>query len=371
MNQKQSFNIILAGGGTGGHIYPALAIAQEIKKKNPQAGIVFVGSVYGLESQILPRYSFPLRLISVGPLNFKGRWLEKLKTLLKMPEAFFHSVKILNQEKPDYVLGMGGYASGPMVLVAAFMGYPCGLWEPNAFPGLANRILGYFVKECFLVFQESESFFSPSQVHRLGVPLRDEIVKRASLERIKFRASDRKLHIFCFGGSQGSRVINQTLFKMLQLKPDFWRQRIQVVHQIGPTDYQLMKNQYQGFDDFVEIHEFISDMPKYYEWADVAICRGGASTLAELSAFQVPPIVIPLPAADGHQEKNAQSFVDHQVGEMILQKNLSPEALEIKISQWMNSPSLHDSMASKLKGFLKLRAAEDIADFLLEKYQKR
>lgn len=352
--------MMIAGGGTGGHIYPGLALARALQARDPEIEIHFVGTASGLETKIIPREGFPLHLITGGKLNFKGQLFEKIKTMLKLPWGFVQAVSLLTKYRPQFVLGVGGYASGPFVLAAALMGFPSGIWEPNAHPGLANRWLARFVDVCFIVFEEARGFLKSKNIFLTGMPVRAEIEAGAkSVER------EKDFHLLCFGGSQGSRVINTALADLLLTKKD-WMKGLEVVHQIGSTDWKVFQDKYQAQGDWIKPMEFIFDMPHYYSWADLVLCRGGASTLSEVAAFGVVPIVVPLPAADNHQVKNAEALVKAGAAVLIPQSELTPARLEAEITALMAQPEKRKQMAEALKRFYKPQSAKKIAEQILE-----
>lgn len=355
--------IIIAGGGTGGHIYPGLAIARALQKLDPQARIEFVGSHEGLESQIVPREGFQLHLIQSGKLNISGGFLTKLKTLVRLPLGIFQAISLILDKKPTLVLGVGGYASGPFVLAAALLGFETAIWEPNALPGLANRWLSRFVKKCYVVFPEAKKFFKNKNILVIGMPIREEI-ENLSTQTATTTRQDQKFHILHYGGSQGSRAIGRALCEMIQ-KYKSELNDFKFVHQTGKTDYQDFLQKYKGYEDLVEVKEFIHEMPKYYQWADLVVCRGGASTISEIQAFGLPAIVIPLPAADAHQEKNAEALIAARAGEMILQKDLTPDSLYHKILELKKNPQNLKTMSEKARTLHKPLAAKNIAQDLL------
>ncbi len=353
---------MIAGGGTGGHIYPGLAIAQALVKQEPTAEIHFVGTIEGLESKILPREKFPLHLIAGGKLNFSGCPLLKLKTLLKLPIGFFQSVTLLLKYKPSCVIGVGGYASGPFVLAAALLGFKTALWEANVLPGMANRWLGRFVKKYFLVFEESKKYIqSNAEILVMGMPVRAEIENSSTQTVAEHSGPFNLLH---YGGSQGSRFIGRTLSEAL-LAGGQWTENLKVIHQTGSTDFSEFKERYSGLGDKIELREFIFNMPDYYRTADLVVCRGGASTLNELAAFGLPAIVIPLPAADGHQEKNAEMMASQGAVKMILQKDLTAEGLARQIQSLRQNPQELLQMTKAIKQFHRPKAAEAIAKEIL------
>ena len=351
-------NIVIAGGGSGGHIYPGIAIARALQKLDPEVKIHFVGTVNGLENKIIPREGFPLHLIESGKLNVSSVW-QKFKTLSRLPLGVFQSFRLLSQLKPLYVIGVGGYASGPFVLAASIIGFNTAIWEPNAMPGLANRLLSRFVDKCFVVFSEAKRFLKNKEILQVGMPVREEIEKgRPSRQR------DEKFHLLAFGGSQGSRVINNCLSEAL-LEVGGWAEDISVVHQLGSADFPRMTEKYKG-QSSVEPFEFIYDMPKYYSWADIIVARGGASTIAEAAAFGIIPIIIPLPAADDHQKKNAEALVEKNAGRMILQKDLTPQRLIEEIQSLRQNEKLRQEMVQNLKSFYIPQAAQKIAKEILQ-----
>jgi UDP-N-acetylglucosamine--N-acetylmuramyl-(pentapeptide) pyrophosphoryl-undecaprenol N-acetylglucosamine transferase len=350
--------VIIAGGGTGGHIYPAVAIARALLQKDPDLDIQFVGSPGGLETKIVPREGFPLHLIRVGKLNQAGGVLSKIKTLLGIPGALIQSASLLFTLKPIVVLGVGGFASGPFVLTASLLGFKSAIWEPNAHPGLTNRWLSRFVRQSLVVFEDAQKFLSSKEILPVGLPVRREV------EDITEKTPESNFHVFVFGGSQGARAMNKVVKETLtkyasQLKD------VEFVHQTGTHDIAEVTEAYQGFENY-QPFEFIYGMEQYYKWADLVICRAGASTVAELAACGRPAVLIPLPwAADNHQLKNAQSLVDHQAGELLEQKDLTPEKLLEVILRLKNDPAKRTQMSMNLKKFHKPRAADRIAEHLL------
>lgn len=351
--------IVIAGGGTGGHIYPGVAIARAIQKIDPTVEIHFVGTSMGLETKIVPREGFPLHLIDSGKLNVSSPW-QKLKTLLKIPLGIWQSIRLLGQLKPLYVIGVGGYASGPFVLAASIIGFNTAIWEPNAMPGMANRMLSRFVDKCFVVFGDAKRHLKNKNIIQAGMPVREEIEKAVHESN-----KDEKFHLLAFGGSQGSRVINNCLNEAIISGGD-WTKNLSVVHQLGSADFARVSAQYAGAPCEVQPFEFIFDMPKYYKWADIIVSRGGASTIAEAAAFGIIPIIVPLPAADNHQQKNAESLVAKNAGRMILQKDLSPDRLIAEIESLRRDKTLREQMIQNIKNFYIPQAATTIAKEILQ-----
>ena len=351
--------VVIAGGGTGGHIYPGIAIARALQKLDPSVEVHFVGTSRGLESKIVPREGFPLHLIESGQLNVKSP-VQKIKTLLKIPVGLWQSVRLLGQLKPLYVIGVGGYASGPFVLAASIIGFNTAVWEPNAMPGMANRILSRFVDKCFVVFNEAKKHLKGDSIIQTGMPVRAEIEAG-----VRDSAPNEKFHLLAFGGSQGSRILNNCLSDAIMGGGE-WVKNLSVVHQLGSADFQTVTAKYQGAPCEVQPFEFIYDMAKYYQWADIIVCRGGASSIAEAAAFGIIPIIVPLPAADNHQQKNAESLVEKNAGRMILQKDLTPERLISEVQSLRADKSLRDQMVQNIKSFYIPQSATVIAKEILQ-----
>ncbi len=354
--------IVIAGGGTGGHIYPGVAIARRLLQLEPEAEIHFVGSAAGLETKIIPKENFKLHLIDVGKLNYQGGLFAKIWTLLKIPKALLQSFSLLMDLKPNLVLGVGGYASGPFLLVSAVCGFNTAIWEANATPGLTNRWLARFVDRCYVVFTEAQKSLKNKNIHHLGLPVRQEI--EDSLLNIKSQKQDgsqKSFNILVFGGSQGARAINEAIMQAVQKDSD-WLNGVHLIHQTGRLDYERVKACYANLNKPVESLEYLFDMPKYYAWADLIICRAGASTVAEIAAIGKPAIFIPLPtAADDHQRKNAEVLSEAGAAILILQKDLTADRLIEKILELKAKPESLSDYADKSRQFHMPQAALKIA----------
>lgn len=369
----------IAGGGSGGHVIPGLAIAKAMKELDPQCEVFFVGTAQGLETHLVPSAGFKLFLIPGGKLNFRGRNLEKIKTLLRMPLGLMQSARLLLRYPPQAVLGVGGYASGPFVLTASLLGFRTSLWEPNAFPGLTNRWLSRVVDRAFVVFDEARQRLNGKNVQRLGMPVRSEIEEghakfRNSAADVNSVASaattvtvgtDRPFRILCFGGSQGARAINEALAAALE-KQGPQAEGIEVVHQIGSTDWVKFQKRYENMGSWLRPMEFLRDMPARYEWADLVIARSGASTVAEISAFGKPAILIPLPGAEAHQEKNAEALSEKGAVVLLHQSELTPERLWREIESLKNDPVRRKQMSQNVVEFFEPKAAHQIARAIME-----
>ncbi len=353
----RSPTVLIAAGGTGGHIYPALSIAREISKQGIK--VHFVGSTYGLEGKVVPQSGYPLHLLPVGRLHGSVPTLERVKTLFLLPICFFLSLVILLRLRPIAVLGFGGFASGPSVFVAALLGFRTAIWEPNVMPGLANRLLSPFVKMIFLVFKDARHHLKCSKIVESGMPVREEM--RPGREG----RSKNEFHILVFGGSQGARGINEVVVKAVK-EGGKWLDGVKIVHQTGVKDYDVVRTSYEN-REYVEAKVYIEDMLTRYHWADLVICRAGASTLAELAACQKGSVLVPLPtSADDHQLKNAQSLQRAGAAHLVEQKDFTVDVFKELIDKYKSHPELIVSMEKKVKSFYHKEAAAEIVRRLLE-----
>ncbi len=362
---KKQKNIIIAGGGTGGHIYPAIAIGRALQKLDPAIALRFIGTAEGLETKIMQRENLSLSLIKSGKLNFSGHPIKKLRTLLKIPVGLFQSLVYILKYKPDFVLGVGGYASAPFVLMAALLRKKTAFWEPNAHPGMANRLLSKIVPKSYLVFGDAQKYLSSAENKVYGMPLREEIEQAQYEERAKI--SDR-LTILCFGGSQGSLFLNEKISDFM-LKGTDLQEKIYLIHQTGPLDFENMKKKYgltDGASANVELHEFIYDMPTQYRKADIQFCRGGASTIAEAAAFGIVPLIVPLPAADDHQLRNAEVVVKNNAGFLFVQNEFSETEFSKTIELMLENSALRKEMSANLRKLAPKQAAQEIAHDILK-----
>ena len=319
--------MLIAGGGTGGHLFPGLALAEEVKTRHPRNDVLFVGTPRGLETRIVPRNGFPLELVDVGPLKRQGA-LGTLRGLGRVPRALWQSRRILRKFDPDVVVGVGGYASGPVVMAAWMMRIPTAVQEQNALPGFTNRTLGRFARACFIAFDEARAGFPPGRTHLLGNPIR-----RAFLDNYLHskEPSGQRLSILVTGGSQGAHVLNLRLAEALEeLAPELG-QRLRIVHQTGEKDLPEIARRYQALGDSgvdAQATAFIDDMANAYAQADLLVCRAGATTIAELTVCKKPAILVPFPyAADDHQTVNARSMVRNGAAILLPERDLTGQKL--------------------------------------------
>lgn len=352
--------VVIAGGGTGGHIYPGVAIAKSLEKLGSNIEIHFIGSDLGLETKIIPREGYQLHLLPAGKLNYEGGLVGKFKTLIKLPIAFIKAIVWLIKYKPKFILGVGGYASGPFVFAASLLNYQTAIWEPNAHPGMTNRILSRWVKKCYLVFDEARSLFHCKNIMKVGLPVRPVLEDLKKSQR-----DDSDFHVLCFGGSQGARYLNRVLMESVKSEPE-WLHKAKLIHQTGVSDYQEVSESYQKSIFSVKAFEFLHEMDQFYNWADIVICRSGASTVAELAAVGKPAVLVPLPtSADDHQKKNAQVVASSGAALVMEQTQLNAKSLNELLLGLQKNPNKLQTMSEKMKALHQPWAAEVIAKDIL------
>lgn len=356
--------VLIAGGGTGGHIYPALSIAKAIQEVCSDAHVEFVGTPTGLEAKLIPQAGYRIHFIPIGRLNKNVSILERVKTLFQIPFSLVRGMILIFREKPDFVLGVGGFASAPVVLAAALLGKKSYIWEPNAYPGLANRLLSLFVSRCFVVFTEAAHHMKNKNITRVHMPVRKEI----EMTRVRTPSMGR-FRILVFGGSQGARAINNALFGVVK-EGGAWLQETEIVHQTGSLDFDRISKQYKDLAQEnlpVQVLEYIHDMPNRYAWADLVISRSGTGTISELAACGKAALLIPLPtAADDHQTQNAQALVNQGGAKILAQKELTPARLIQEIKYFKNSPEVIRQLESQIRKFHKPNAAEEIVKLIMK-----
>jgi UDP-N-acetylglucosamine--N-acetylmuramyl-(pentapeptide) pyrophosphoryl-undecaprenol N-acetylglucosamine transferase len=342
---------ILAGGGTGGHVIPALAIAHELQKQY-QSEVLFIGTARGIENRLVPAAGFPLRLVQVGALN-KVSLKTRLKTLFDLPRAVWDSRRILTEFRPDIVIGVGGYASGPAMLAAILKRIPTLAFEPNVVPGFANRIVARMVSGAAVHFEETARYFPRAEV--TGVPVREAFFKIAG----KATANDTPT-LLVFGGSQGANAINRA---MIQCLPELVKQvpNIRIIHQTGERDYNDAQAAYHQAGSSAEVYPFITDMPAFFARADLVLCRSGASTVAEITAAGKPAVFVPFPrAADDHQRVNAQALERAGAAVVVEETKLERVWLADTIAALLGDPGRLQRMSEVARKLAHPNAARDI-----------
>lgn len=351
--------VLIAAGGTGGHIYPGIAVAREILRRDPSSEVLFVGTARGLETRIVPENGFQLSLINSAGLKNVGL-VGKIKGLGVLPRSFLEARKLLKDFQPDAVIGAGGYVSGPVVMVASLTGYPTLVMDSNALPGFTNRRLARFIDKAALTFDEALPFFGKKGVVT-GNPVRQEFFE------IQARPIGEKVNLLIFGGSQGARAINDSILDALKhLNGN--RDKLAITHQTGESDFDKVQAGYtnDGWGE-ADVRRYIYDMVAEFEKADVVICRAGATTCAELAAAGKAAIMVPLPtAADDHQRKNAEALQRAGAAKMILQKDLTGERLANEISRLVEDPERISEMSGAAKKLGRSDAAKMSVDIIEE-----
>jgi UDP-N-acetylglucosamine--N-acetylmuramyl-(pentapeptide) pyrophosphoryl-undecaprenol N-acetylglucosamine transferase len=350
---------ILAGGGTGGHVIPALAIADQLRT-HYNAECLFIGTARGIENRLVPGAGFPLQLVRVGALK-NVSLTTRLKTAFDLPRALWDAGRMLNEFAPDVVIGVGGYASGPAMLSAVIKHIPTLAFEPNVVPGFANRIVAKFVSGAAVHFEETAKYFRHAEV--TGVP-----VRRAFFDIRPRRGGTPTLLVF--GGSQGAHAINEAMIRCL---PVLQRQApgIHIIHQTGERDYHEALDEYEklsaaapsarpGFS--YEVFRFIEDMPAAFTRADLLVCRSGASTVAEIAAAGKPAIFVPFPrAADDHQRVNAEALAKHGAAVVVEESKLEGVWLAETIAALFEDSRRLQQMSHAVRELSHPNAARDIA----------
>jgi len=342
---------ILAGGGTGGHVIPALAIAHELQEQF-SADVMFVGTARGIENRLVPAAGFKLRLVEVGALK-KVSLLRRVKTVFALPRAIFKSWQILREFRPDVVIGVGGYASGPAMLAAALSSVPTIAFEPNSVPGFANRVVANMISVAAVHFAETCRWFNRCVV--TGVP-----VRRAFFQAPP-RPPEARPTLLLFGGSQGAQALNRALVAAL---PELAGRvpGLHIVHQTGEREYNDCQAEYLRAGMSAEVFPFIDDMAGAFAQADLLLCRSGASTVAEITAAGKPAIFVPFPhAADDHQRRNAEALASKQAAVLIPESELTPQRLAETVVDLLNDRERLRRMAAAARSLSHPDAALTIA----------
>ena len=354
--------LLVAGGGTGGHLFPGIAVADEVVRRGGE--VLFVGTSRGIETRAVPTAGYALETLEVSGLKRMGLW-GTVRGLGRVPLAIARSIGMLRRFKPELVLGVGGYASGPMVLAAVLLGYPTAIQEQNSVPGITNRVLGRLVRAVFIAFEDAARFFPVRKIERLGNPVRQKIV--AALEGAgKAESTANSLRILVVGGSQGARAVSDLVTgaaaALATANVDF-----ALAHQTGSADFGRIQDRYRelGLAGQVVVKAFIEDMATAYSEADLVVARAGALTLAELAIAGKPAILIPLPtAADDHQRKNAAQFGNAGAALVLDQGTARAEDLAAAITSLVQDGGKRADMGAAMRGLAHPQAAQAIVDRL-------
>jgi len=345
--------VLIATGGTGGHVFPALACAQEFLKRGWE--VWFVGTGRETESSLLPVGQY--RILQAKPLTGRGL-LGVMNGLLALLFALPKAIALLRSIKPDFVLGFGSYVSGPMILASAIMRIPRAIHEQNVIPGLANRLSLPFAQRVFVSFEESFLYFPKSKTELTGNPVRQRVIEDARKEERKMPFT-----VFVLGGSQGSSALNRIVFEALKTLKD----KIRIIHQTGKADYQWLKEEYDKMGVEGWVFSFDESIGRWYGKAHLIISRAGALTLAEISCVGRASILVPYPySTSNHQVKNAQVFVKHGASKMILQSELTPKRLIETLEELMTKEDLRFEMENRALSLGKPQASQMIVERSME-----
>jgi len=362
-NASRALRIVIAGGGTGGHLFPGIAIAQEFLDRNPENSVLFVGTERPFEISILSETGFKHETITAEGFKGRGFW-NQIVSISKIPKGVIESILILKRFKADLVVGVGGYSAGPLVTGAWLLGINIVLHEQNILPGITNRILSRFANRIYVSFKETKAGLNPKKIRITGNPVRKEILQIAREQKDVNTADSgqrRQFTILILGGSQGAHSINMAVLEAIECIED--KEAHFFVHQTGAHDEIRVKSVYREQGVPCKVQAFFNDMARQYQKADLIICRAGATTVAEVKAIEKGVIFIPFPfAADNHQVLNARSLVDAGAAEMILEKDLSGNALAERINFYAANPNDLHRMASRAGDLGRVDAAAAIVD---------
>ena len=361
---SEQLRVVIAGGGTGGHLYPGIAVARELRTRVAGAEISFAGTAKGIEARVVPREGFPLDLIRSGGL--KGKSLaERTRGALLLPLSLADAWRIVSVRQPDLVIGVGGYSSGPVVMMASLRRVPAMLLEQNAVPGLTNRLLAPFVKAAAVTFDSTQRFFG-SKAFVSGNPVRPEFFATAGL--IQESAIDDQtsgVRVLVFGGSQGAHAINVAMVEAAAGLAQY--PNLHITHQTGERDVEMVRTGYRTAGIQADVEPFFYDMGRQLGQAQVVVSRAGATTLAEITAAGKAAILVPLPTAtDDHQRKNAEALASAGAADLLLQSELDGGILAQRILALARDRPRRSAMASAARNLARPDAAKVIVDRALE-----
>lgn len=360
--------VLLTGGGTGGHIYPALAVAAECIKREPASKLLYIGSETGLEKQIVERENIPFAAIDISGFRRSLSW-KNVRTILRFMKGVGRSRQLIREFKPDIVVGTGGYVAGPVVYAASRLGVPCLIHEQNAFPGLANRFLSRYADCVAISFQESESYFSRAKrTVYTGNPCATAVVQADARRGYESLGIDENVPlVVVFGGSRGALALNEAMVEMLRFIPEL--SRVQFVFVTGNAYFERTRAQMQKLGELpanLSVVPYVNNMPEVLAAATLTVGRAGASSLAEITALGLPSVLVPSPNVTGnHQEANARALAERGASVMILEQDLSGERLFQTIRSIVTDPIRREHMARRAAEFGRPDAAERVFSEML------
>ncbi len=357
-NEKQHIKVIISGGGTGGHIFPALAIADEIKKRKPQAEILFIGAKDRMEMEKVPAHGYPIKGLWISGINRQHKW-RNWQFPLQILSSLIKAKKIVKNFKPDVVIGTGGFASGPILYAAQQKNIPTFIQEQNSYPGITNKILSKKAQKIFTAYDHLERFFASDKIIKTGNPVREDLHKPlndAKKSRQFFGLKPDKKTILVLGGSLGARPINEAIKEKL---PSLLANGYQLIWQTGPKDFDRYKD--LG-NEQVKVVPFIKNMHEAYAAADMIISRAGAGTISELAMVGKPVVLVPSPyVAEDHQTKNAQALVENKAAILVPEKKLK-EKLCPAVKEIFGQPGKANELSQNLKKMAQPKATQKIVD---------
>lgn len=348
--------LLIAGGGTGGHVFPAIAIAQEWLSRGKEREVVLVGTQRGLEMKLVPQAGLPLETLRVAGLKGKGG-ATLVKNLAMLGPGLLDAMRVLRKHKPVAAFGVGGYAAGPMMLATWLSGVPNVIFEPNAEPGFTNRVLAKLSKRIVAGYERSAQALGPKAIVT-GCPVRPEFFE------IPSRTPQKPFRLLVTGGSQGALAINRTFVDALD-ELAVRKEELTIVHQTGERDYNAVRTAYARREFLAEVVPFLTNMGERFAWADMIVCRAGAITSSEIAAAGRAAIFIPFGAAtDSHQLRNAQEMARAGAGRVIPEPELTPDRLVAEIFSLLDKPGEIERMSTAARGLARRDAARDIVDII-------
>ena len=357
--------VVIAGGGTGGHLYPGIAVARELLARRPDADVSFAGTARGIESRVVRREGFALDLIRSSGVKGKSI-VDRARGALLVPVGLADGWRIVSARRPSIVIGVGGYSSGPVVLVAALRGVPTMLLEQNAVPGLTNRLLARVVKAAAVTFDSTQAFFGATAFVS-GNPVRPEFFAAAGPHQESVLDDQTSVtRVLVFGGSQGAHAINVAMVEAAsQLAAG--GSYLRLVHQTGERDLEMVRSAYRQAGLQADVEPFLYDMGRQLGQADVVVCRAGATTLAEIAAAGKAAVLIPLPTAtDDHQRKNAEALSAVGAADLLLQRDLTGAVLASRVLALAGDRARREQMSAAARTLARPDAARVIVDRALE-----
>ena len=358
----RALRIVVAGGGTGGHLFPGIAIAKEFMARNSATRIIFVSTGNRFEKAVLSKAGFDLRSIQVAGIKGRGMW-NQIKSVLKIPGAILDARGLLKNFSPDLTIGLGSYSAGPVIISAWLMRIPIAIQEQNILPGITNRILARFADRIYISFENTKLRLNPQKVYWTGNPVRQELLESTGRPKnaAALDASQDRFTVLIIGGSQGAHRINMAMIEALEHLQN--AERLHFVHQTGEADEEAVSDAYRKKSVSSTPQSFFDNMAEQYCQADLIICRAGATTVAEITALGKAVIFIPFPyAADNHQILNAADLANDGAAEIIIEKDLNGKMLAEKIEHYMGHPEALKDMAARARRHGNPAAAKNIVD---------